>query len=419
MAHGADTFWRESDTVPSRRPCRSAAGCALRLASSATISTVTTHGLAPDDRRRVVRVIVVTQLCLAVLTAAVVVIACLNLGENIKPGQEIDHKVKKHEKIGGDPLNILVMGSDTRVGEGNEVDDQTDIGRRSDTTILLHISADRKQVYGVSLPRDALVTRPDCEDADGKTVPGAELQLFNSAFSAGGETCTVEMMEDLTGIYIDHYVSLDFNGFKDMVDAVHGVTVCIPEDVNDEAHGIFLEAGTQELSGQDALNYVRERTELSPNADIGRMKRQQAFIASMINKVISAGTLSRPNRVYNFVAAATGSITPDPGLASLGKLVSLAREFRRTDLDDIQFITVPFEAYEPDPNRLVWAPEADKLWALIREDKPLTKKFQDEVISADEPPGTPSSSPSGSPTGGGGKKDEDKAAEAAANGLCA
>ena len=89
------------------------------------------------------------------------------------------------------------------------------------------------------------------------------------------------------------------------------------------------------------------------------------------------------------------------------------------------FITVPFEPYEPDPNRLVWAPEADRLWALIREDKPLTKKFRDEVISADEPPGTPSGSPSASPSGSpsdggnGGTKDEDKAAEAAANGLCA
>jgi LCP family protein required for cell wall assembly len=278
----------------------------------------------------------------------------------------------------------------------------------------LHISADRKQVYGVSLPRDALVARPDCKGADGKTVPGADLQFFNSAFSVGGETCTVAMMEALTGIYIDHYVSLDFNGFKEMVDAVHGVTVCIPEDVNDQAHGIVLKKGTQELTGQDALNYVRERYELSANADIGRMKRQQAFIASMINKVISARTLSRPKRVYDFAAAATGSITPDPGLASLGKLVNLAEQFRKTNLDDIQFITVPFMPYEPDPNRLVWAPEADQLWKLIRDDKPLTKKFQDEVISADDPPGSPSGSPSGN--GGNGP---DKAAQAAANGLCA
>ena len=380
-----------------------------------------------DDvhRRTVVRVIVVTQLCLALLTAGVVVLAVDRLNDGVRPGQDIEHRVKNQDRIGGDPLNILVMGSDTRAGAGNAIDNESEVGRRSDTTILLHISADRKEVYGVSLPRDALVTRPDCVDADGEEVPGAELQLFNSAFSVGGEACAVAMMEELTGIYINHYVSLDFNGFKDMVDAVQGVTVCIPEDVNDEEHDIYLDAGTQELSGQDALNYVRERTELSANADIGRMKRQQAFMASMINKVISAGTLSRPDRVYDFVQAATRSITPDPGLASLGKLVDLAREFRRTDLDDIQFITVPFEPYEPDPNRLVWSPEAERLWKLIKADKPLTKKFQDDVIKANQPPGTPTGSPDGSPSGspstGGsdGPKGPDKAAEAAANGLCA
>ena len=219
--------------------------------------------------------------------------------------------------VGGDALNILVMGSDERVGEGNDIDGQTDIGRRSDTTILVHVSADRSEVYGVSLPRDAMVTRPDCEDADGETVEGGDLQMFNSAFSVGGEICTVAMVEELTGIYIDHYISLDFNGFKDMVDAVDGVTVCIPEAVDDPEHDIYFEAGTQELHGQQALNYVRERSQLSANSDIGRMKRQQAFIASMINKVISADTLTKPYRVYNFVEAATTSITPDPELASL------------------------------------------------------------------------------------------------------
>ena len=380
-----------------------------------------------DDvhRRTVVRVIVVTQLCLALLTAGVVVLAVDRLNAGVRPGQDIEHRVQNQDRIGGDPLNILVMGSDSRAGAGNAIDNESAAGRRSDTTILLHISADRKEVYGVSLPRDALVTRPDCVDTDGDEVPGADLQLFNTAFSVGGEACAVAMMEELTGIYINHYVSLDFNGFKEMVDAVDGVTVCIPEDVNDEKHGIFLDAGTQELTGQDALNYVRERTELSANADIGRMKRQQAFMASMINKVISAGTLSRPDRVYDFVQAATRSITPDPGLASLGKLVDLAREFRRTDLDDIQFITVPFEPYGPDPNRLVWSPKAEKLWKLIKSDKPLTKKFQDDVIKANQPPGTPTGSPDGSPSGspstGGsdGPEDPDKAAEAAANGLCA
>ena len=356
----------------------------------------------------VLRVIVITLVTLALVTAATVVVAYRSLDGGIDGGKDIEHRVKP---VGGEALNILVMGSDARAGEGN------DIGRRSDTTILVHVSADRSEVYGVSLPRDALVTRPDCEAPDGGVVEGGELQMFNSAFDVGGEVCTVAMVEELTGIYIDHYLSVDFNGFKQMVDAVDGVTVCIPEAVDDPEHDIHFDAGTQELHGQQALNYVRERSQLSANADIGRMKRQQAFVASMINKVISANTLTKPYRVYNFVEAATRSITPDPELASLDKLAKLARQFRETDLDDIQFITVPFMAYEPDPNRLVWAPEADELWERILADKPLNKKLSGQVVSADDPvDGSPSVSGSGSPSGTPGG---DVDADAKANGLCA
>ncbi|QIG42305.1 LCP family protein [Nocardioides anomalus] len=351
-------------------------------------------------RRTVVLVIVLTQLVVAVLTGAVISVAYGKLDRNFRSGDEIEHQTKKKHLIGGDPLNILVMGSDSRAGAGNDIDGQTDIGQRSDTTILVHVSADRKTVYGVSLPRDAMVARPECKSSDGE-APAADPVIFNDAFSLGGPKCTVEQVEALTGIYIDHYVTLDFAGFKEMVDAVHGVTVCIPEDVDDQAHGIVFKAGTQELSGQQALNYVRERYVLSANSDIGRMKRQQAFIASMINKVVSAGTLTRPSRVYNFLEAATGSITTDPGLSSLSKLVHLGWEFRRTDLSNISFITVPFEEYPPDPNRLQWAPSARGLWKVILNDQPLPKKYREQVISAATPPGTPSGTPTGSATASG------------------
>ncbi len=108
--------------------------------------------------------------------------------------------------------------------------------------------------------------------------------MFNDRVPVGGAQCTVQTVEELTGIYIDHFVTVDFNGFKDMVDAVGGVEVCIPKDVDDDEVDIHLDAGTQELTGQDALNYVRERHVLSVTGDIGRMKRQQAFIASMVEQ---------------------------------------------------------------------------------------------------------------------------------------
>jgi len=358
---------------------------------------VTQERLEPTHRRTVLLVITVTQLVVALVTGLVIYTAYNNLDKNIDPGRETKHRVKKHPLADGEALNILVMGSDSRAGAGNDIDGQTEVGERSDTTILVHISADRKTVYGVSLPRDAMVARPDCENDAGETVPGADPDIFNAAYSLAGPTCTVEQVESLTGIYIDHYVTLDFNGFKEMVEAVHGVTVCIPEDVDDSAHGITFEAGTQELDGQQALDYVRERSS-TPNADIGRMKRQQAFIASMINKVVSANTLSKPTRVYSFLKAATGSVVTDPGLASLSKLANLAYQFRKTSLDDITFITVPFEEYPADANRLQWSDSAEGLWQVLLKDQPLPKKYKEDVISADDAPGTPTGTPTGSPS---------------------
>lgn len=380
-------------------------------------------------------VVVVTQLVVALVTGLVIWTAFDRLNESIQIGREPEHRVKKHPLSDGEPLNILVMGSDSRAGAGNDIDSETGIGERSDTTILVHVSADRKTVYGVSLPRDAMVARPECENDEGETVPEAEPVMFNEAFSLAGPTCTVAQVESLTGIYIDHYVTVDFNGFKEMVEAVHGVTVCIPEDIDDSAHGITFEAGTQELDGQQALDYVRERSS-TPNADIGRMKRQQAFVASMINKVVSAGTLTKPARVYSFLKAVTGSVVTDPGLASLSKLGNLAYQFRKTDLDNITFITVPFEEYAPDPNRLIWSDSAAGLWKVLLNDEPLPKKYREDVISADETPGGTSGSASGSASGSSSdsasesdspaapstttaSSDADDEQDATANGLCA
>ena len=248
--------------------------------------------------------------------------------------------------------------------------------------------------------------RPDCE-VDGKVIPGADPVQFNEAFTVGGPLCTVQQVEDLTGIYIDHTVVVNFAGFEDMVDAVHGVEVCVPFEVDDPAHGIHLDAGTRLVSGREALNYVRERHVLSVNSDIGRMKRQQAFVASMVNRVMSADTLTRPDRLYRFLDAATQSIQLDPDLASLGKLKDLALELRGTDLRRIKFVTVPIETYAPDPNRLQFAAGADALWEQIREDEALGALGRG-AISADEEVGTPDD-----------EADTEAAAERRANGLCA
>jgi anionic cell wall polymer biosynthesis LytR-Cps2A-Psr (LCP) family protein len=223
-----------------------------------------------------------------------------------------------------------------------------------------------------------------------------------------------------------------FNGFRKMVDALGGVEVCVPKEVNDTTGHIYLPAGTYDVKGQRALDYVRVRHSISDTGDIGRMKRQQAFLASMANKAVSAGTLVNPVRLVRFLDAATKSLTTDTGLSSLDKLGGLAKSLKGIGLDHIQFITVPFKTYEPDPNRLQWAPGANRLWYRIRNDMPINKRFADEVTTAAGKPSagtspTPSQSPSAGSTPSQGsspsQSQSDAAAAAAAraqeNGLCA
>ncbi len=203
-------------------------------------------------------------------------------------------------------------------------------------------------------------------------MPGGTDVMWNAAFSLAGPGCTISQFEQTTGVPVDHYVVLDFAGFQDMVDAVGGVQVCIPETVDDRAHGIYLPAGTREISGKQALSYVRQRYAVGDGSDIGRLKRQQAFMASMANKVVSAGTLANPFTLFDFLDAATKSLTVDKGLGNLTKLAQLGIQFKDIGLNKIQFSTIPSDYAPDDPNRIRWLPAADDVWERIKNDEPLT-----------------------------------------------
>jgi LCP family protein required for cell wall assembly len=376
----------------------------------------------PPRKRRVWKIVLATVLALVLVVVVGGFLVYEHLNGNItsldttkalgtdRPSAYVPKTPTPHQ-----PLNILLLGSDTRQGKGNHIGGQTP--GLSDTTILLHINAARTTAYGVSIPRDSMVQRPDCLSKDGKTtIPGA-FGMFNEAYAIGGAGCTERTVEQLTGIRIDHFVVVDFNGFKHMVDALGGVEVCVPKPVHDDIGHINLPAGTYTVTGEQALDYVRVRHDISANVDIGRVKRQQAFLASMANKAISLGTLSNPVKLYKFLDAATKSLTTDPGLANLQALAGLANQLRGIGLENTQFLTVPFETYQPDPNRLVWAPEAKKLWRRIRLDKPLSHKESRSTSSAsDQVPGSPGASPS---TGASPSVSPTQAEQRLENGLCA
>ncbi|MET9085272.1 LCP family protein [Streptomyces sp. NPDC004237] len=272
--------------------------------------------------------------------------------------------------------NILVIGSDSRAGEGNRRYGKDSGTERSDTAILLHLAADRRSATAVSLPRDLMVHVPGCLRGDGRRSEPS-FTLFNSAFEVGGSACTVRTVEKLTDIRVDHYVVVDFSGFKNMVDAIDGVQVCLKEPIDDKAAKLRLPAGRVTLDGEQALGYVRARKSLGDGSDTERMDRQQQFLGALVNKVQSGDVLLNPAKLYPLLNAATSALTTDPELASLRGLYQLVRGLRNTPTEQVQFLTVPREPYVYDSNRdqLVEG-RADALFALLRADRPVpvTKK---------------------------------------------
>jgi LCP family protein required for cell wall assembly len=343
-------------------------------------------------------VVGISLLVLALVTGLGVTFLYRHLNGNLTVSNGFDDVDDRPELATGDgsPLNVLVMGDDTRSCDGCDIDNEAG-GGGSDTTILLHLSGDRKRAYGISIPRDSSVTRPDC--GPDNEIPGGEDQKWNKAYALGGEACVIEQFEQATGIGIHDFVIVNFAGFKDMVDAVDGVNVCVPQDIIDPGHGINIKAGEdRELRGDEALDYVRVRYAVGNKSDLGRIKRQQTFIASMINKVVSAGTLTRPDRLVRFTNAATKSLTVSPGLDNLTDLGKLALTVQDIGLDNIQFITVPWE-YERPSYDVLWTKDAKRLWRKILKDKPLTSGLSEGAISAEKPPVTvPSQTPSATPS---------------------
>ena len=296
------------------------------------------------------RVILIAVVALALITGLGTIYFIRHLNGNIE-GISLDAlgDDERPEKIftgNGEPLNILVMGDDTRSGEGNDIDSEAG-GGGSDTTILVHLSADRSRAYAVSIPRDSIVDRP----ADGCDSPAETDVMWNAAYGLGGPVCTLAQLEANADVFVDHFVVVDFNGFGEMVDAVGGVPVCVPEDIKDPAHAIFVPKGDPSLlTGDEALDYVRARYvgELIEQNDISRIRRQQEFIGALVREVKSAGTLTRLDKVVNFLDAATRSLKTDDELDSVTRIGKLALQLQNVGLDKIQFVTLPTEYYATD-----------------------------------------------------------------------
>jgi LCP family protein required for cell wall assembly len=308
-------------------------------------------------------------------------------------------------------LNVLLLGSDTRDGAaGKKVGGES--AGLSDTAMLVHVAADRTWAKAVSIPRDTMVDRPACERRDGAGTDEGGLSMFNAAYAVGGPACTVATVEAVTDVRVDHFAVIDFAGFANMVDAVGGVEICVPKTVNDKVGNIRLKKGRYVADGDTALDYVRERHVLSANADLGRVKRQQAFLAALGEKVTSAGTLTNPARLYALLDAVTSSLTTDRGWASLSALAGMARELDKVGIGRVEFATAPVRPYPQDANRVEFARSAQTVW----------ESFRTDTRPEDLPGATPASgataSPSPSPTPTRTAAPGTRTVEQVENGLC-
>ncbi|MFF5716705.1 LCP family protein [Streptomyces buecherae] len=277
------------------------------------------------------------------------------------------------------PVNILVIGTDTRSGKGNgNYGDKDSVGH-ADTTILFHVSEDRSNATALSIPRDLITDVPDCtvkqEDGSRKTIPGERQVRFNSSLGQDGRDpgCTWNTVEKLTGLEVDHFMMADFNAVKTLSSAVGGVEVCLARDIDDPKSKLKLSAGRHKIQGEDALAFVRTRHGVGFESDLDRIKLQQQFLSSMIREMKSGGTFSNPKKMWKLSNAATDALTVDTGIGSVKKLMDLGKDLSKVDIKNITFATVPVFDNTDQVTVLLDKPKAEPLFAMVRQDVSLTE----------------------------------------------
>ncbi|GIH22050.1 hypothetical protein Aph01nite_03600 [Acrocarpospora phusangensis] len=289
---------------------------------------------------------------------------------NIDFGESTDELDKNRPENQTGAINVLLVGSDTRAGDNSKYGQKAsreDKTERTDTIMLLHITPNRDGARLISFPRDAMVQIPECKNADGQIRPSHFAQI-NEAFNNGGMLCTRRTIETLTNIPVDHYIKVDFTGFKNIVDALDGIQICVPQAVVDPKAKLNLKAGEQVVKGEAALAYVRARYQLGDGSDIGRIRRQQIFISQVVKKATSSAMLTDPGRLLGFVEAASKSVQMDNRL-NTERLIEIARSAGKLTAKGFKATTVPWEPFSGDKNRVQFKqPAANNLFSSIVHD---------------------------------------------------
>ncbi|OXM40933.1 LytR family transcriptional regulator [Amycolatopsis alba DSM 44262] len=281
--------------------------------------------------------------------------------------------------------NFLMVGSDSRDGASAEDgvgDAESNPGARSDTVMIAHVPADRQRVVMVSFPRDLEISRPECKRWDpatssytDKTSPAQKITKLNTAYAVGGPQCVTKVIQQITGMKMNHFVGIDFNGFKSMVDAVQGVTVYNEKPIDDDTLGMVIpQAGEVRISGDQALNYVRARhVKGDPTSDYGRIKRQQAFLGALLKTVMSKDVILDTGKLSGFIDAfAKATFGENLGIK---QMMTLAKSMNGMGSDKVKFLTVPTtEEANKRGNEVLLQSKSKTLFQALINNTPLEEK---------------------------------------------
>ncbi|WP_150250978.1 LCP family protein [Nocardiopsis deserti] len=378
------------------------AGADSTAASTGTVEAAGTAGAAPGadtaaaadppvrtKRRRTGRILVWVAASLVLVLAAGVGTA-YGYYRSLRSDMvqyDIDELLKEEdrpERI-NDSVNILFMGTDG-YEEGSTAYSTEFEGERSDSVMLAHISPENR-VSVISFPRDSLVALPECDPYGDTEGTSGYFGMINAAMYHGGPPCVVRTIESLSDVRIDHFVHLSFMSFRDVVDAIGGVDMCIPEPMEDSRSKLDLDAGQQTLDGDEALSFVRARYEIGDGGDIGRIDRQQMFLAALAEQVTSNDVITDPGRLNAVLRAVAEHSATDSAL-TFDRMLSIAVTLADVELTDIEFHTVPWYQAPSNPNRVLWyEDQAEELFTAVREDRPLPLTMADEAAAPQDPPG--------------------------------
>ncbi|NCX64784.1 MAG: LytR family transcriptional regulator [Actinobacteria bacterium] len=315
---------------------------------------------------------------LLLLIAAIVTVAMVTLGGGVvyvstqlraagievfsTDGETFD--LPTAEEING-PINLLLIGSDTREGQGSTA--YGPVGAElADVIILLHINEERSNAVAMSFPRDLMIAVPECPNPEGGApYPAKEFAQINATMNYGGPACTL--------LEIPYLAMIDFKGVIAMSEAVGGVDVCVAEPIDDDYTQLYLDAGEHTLIGEEALAFLRTRHGVGDGSDLSRISNQQVFLTSLVRKLKDEGALTNPFTMFRLGTAALNNMTLSRSLTDLGVIYGMAREVNDVDLDKITFLKLPVYDLEGDfAGRVgVSTERATLLFDKLANDEPL------------------------------------------------